>query len=180
MFCRTCGRGPADARHFDERSLCPVCVPQADAGTQYTELFCTRCGRGPGHTHIFDERGVCWQCRQAREQAGLPQEAGRPLRPVIPCVRCGGRSLVRVTTMRERGVVDGSDYTYERTKPLALTYPIGENGKVASDQPIGVLEAYVCRTCGFTELYTKDAASIPIDEALGTEAFEVPDAGPFR
>jgi predicted nucleic-acid-binding Zn-ribbon protein len=32
------------------------------------------------------------------------------------------------------------------------------------DWEFGKLQAYVCRRCGFTEIYTSDAASIPLDK----------------
>jgi predicted nucleic-acid-binding Zn-ribbon protein len=33
-----------------------------------------------------------------------------------------------------------------------------------ADLEYGKLQAYVCRQCGFTELYTSDAASIPVNK----------------
>jgi hypothetical protein len=143
-----------------------------------SELYCARCGRGPGHAHIFDEQGVCWQCGQARKQQGLAADPGQPLRPLVPCIRCAGRAFVRVPNMRERGIT-GMDHTRERFKPLAVTFAVGQGVDAGSAEPIGLLEAYVCRTCGFTELYTKNAAEIPIGDAYGTEAFDVPGS-PFR
>jgi len=179
MFCRTCGRGPGDEGHFDERGVCAICFGRGRAGAEFNDLFCGRCGRGPGHAHIFDEHGVCWQCRQANDLTGLPMHADKAMRPPVPCGRCGGRSFVRVHQVRERGTT-GGDIVAERPKPLALSFDVDPDGKVRLDRPLGLVEAYACRGCGLTELYTKDANEIPIGERYGTELFEVPDAGPFR
>lgn len=46
--------------------------------------------------------------------------------------------------------------------------------------PIGLVEAYICHKCGFTELYTRDAQSIPIGIEYGTELFDVGGDGPYR
>ena len=49
-----------------------------------------------------------------------------------------------------------------------------------TEQPIGVFEAYICRRCGYTELYSRDAASIPIGDEYGTELFEISSGTPYR
>ena len=37
------------------------------------------------------------------------------------------------------------------------------------DVEIGILSAYVCRKCGFTELYTSGASQIPHDKIPGAK-----------
>ncbi len=37
------------------------------------------------------------------------------------------------------------------------------------DLEMGSLQAYICRGCGFTELYTKDAAQLPVDKIPGAK-----------
>ena len=37
------------------------------------------------------------------------------------------------------------------------------------DLEMGTLQAYVCRACGYTELYTKDAKGLPIDKIPGAK-----------
>jgi hypothetical protein len=37
------------------------------------------------------------------------------------------------------------------------------------DMEMGKLEAYVCRDCGYTELYTSMAKSLPIDKIPGAK-----------
>ena len=44
----------------------------------------------------------------------------------------------------------------------------------------GLFEAYICRKCGFTELYTRAPASIPIGPEYGTERFDVEPDSPYR
>ena len=31
---------------------------------------------------------------------------------------------------------------------------------------VGIIEACICRKCGFTEMYTRDAASIPLSDTV--------------
>ena len=38
----------------------------------------------------------------------------------------------------------------------------------------------ICRRCGFTELYTKDAAEIPVDEIAGAEILAGDPLQPYR
>jgi predicted nucleic-acid-binding Zn-ribbon protein len=37
------------------------------------------------------------------------------------------------------------------------------------DHEIGTLQAYVCRSCGYSELYTHDAKSIPFEKIPGAK-----------
>jgi predicted nucleic-acid-binding Zn-ribbon protein len=37
---------------------------------------------------------------------------------------------------------------------------------------MGALEAYVCRRCGFTELYTQSASALPVDKIPGAMVLE--------
>jgi predicted nucleic-acid-binding Zn-ribbon protein len=37
------------------------------------------------------------------------------------------------------------------------------------DAEFGQIQAYVCRKCGFTELHTKDAGSLPVDKIPGAK-----------
>ncbi|MGE0788725.1 MAG: hypothetical protein AB7S26_23840 [Sandaracinaceae bacterium] len=172
MHCKRCGT----ATELDASKTCASCTARIAAGQTMTDVYCVRCGRGPGHPHIVDVHGTCWQCRQGLKASGLPEGPSAPLRPRVPCARCGGGALVRVTHVRER-TLRMLDQWREVVRPLSLTF--GAPKPSTELQPLGVLEAYVCRACGFTELYAKDAASLPIGEEYGTEAFDIP-GGPFR
>ena len=35
------------------------------------------------------------------------------------------------------------------------------------DVELGKIQAYICRACGFTELYTNEAGSLPVDKIPG-------------
>ncbi len=37
------------------------------------------------------------------------------------------------------------------------------------DMEMGKLQAYVCRSCGFTELYTTDAGALPVEKIPGAQ-----------
>jgi hypothetical protein len=45
----------------------------------------------------------------------------------------------------------------------------------------GQIQAYICRACGFTELYTRDPEGIPVDGTLVRELVGGSDrSGPYR
>jgi hypothetical protein len=66
--------------------------------------------------------------------------------------------------------------------PGTRTYFHGATVPSSEDSArIGIIEAYACRGCGFTELYTHGAAAIPIGPEFGTELIDLPPAdGPYR
>jgi predicted nucleic-acid-binding Zn-ribbon protein len=37
------------------------------------------------------------------------------------------------------------------------------------DVEVGTLQAYVCRACGYTELYTENAGALPVDRIPGAK-----------
>jgi predicted nucleic-acid-binding Zn-ribbon protein len=52
--------------------------------------------------------------------------------------------------------------------------------KIDEYTAVGTLSAAVCRACGYTELYTRNPESIPIDGKSVTELVGPEPAGPFR
>ena len=44
----------------------------------------------------------------------------------------------------------------------------------------GVVESYICRACGYTEFYTRDPESIPVDGVVVRELNGSEKAVPFR
>ncbi len=44
----------------------------------------------------------------------------------------------------------------------------------------GLMEAYVCRLCGYTELYTRDPGAIPVDGIYVREVTPEVPPGPYR
>ncbi len=128
--------------------------------------------------------GMCIDCH---ERFALPGRT-EPLRPRIPCQRCNHTSLVRCHVLRERAA-RGGDVSVAYVAPLSATFASDVQhtfwaGRAIESpdptQPIGVFEAYVCRKCGYTELYARDAASIPIGDKYGTELFDVATESPYR
>jgi hypothetical protein len=126
--------------------------------------------------------GVCIDCAN---NAGLPAPAP-PLRPRTPCERCHGRAFVRCVALRERGAFGSAGEGQPATEylwPLAATFALHRQAGLAAPDmlgPLGMFEAYICRACGYTELYARDAAAIPIGREYGTEHFETEDRPPYR
>lgn len=93
--------------------------------------------------------------------------------------------------MRERTATEGNPNA-ERVRPVALTWPLNSEFKallslerVRSAAPdlsrgYGLLEAYVCRACGLTEIFASQPAAIPIGPEYGTELMVVPGDGTYR
>jgi hypothetical protein len=145
---------------------------------------CALCAR-KGFENPIGTDGICAECRQ---QHALADPPGVPLRPPIPCVRCHGRSFVRVLSIRERATTAGEHPTTDLA-PLGATYELEVSETFFTNRtvkrpllskPLGVFEAYVCRACGYTDLYARDPASIPIGREYNTELVELPEAPPYR
>ena len=131
--------------------------------------------------------GICDECRQKH---GIPEPTGSQ-RPPEPCGRCGHFVLVRVR-LRERSAEIGADIGSAEPAPLAATFGIdrrrsfwsGDHAHTNVAQPIGLMQAYICRKCGFSEIYTSDPQDIPIGEEFATELVDLTpgdgDDGPYR
>jgi hypothetical protein len=68
------------------------------------------------------------------------------------CPKCGHHEILFFPQIADR---DDKD----RVRPL-VAHVTHYDWK--DDEEIGVLQAYVCRSCGFTELYTTEPQAIPI------------------
>jgi hypothetical protein len=131
----------------------------------------------------IDDDGYCDACRNAHGFS----EPGPSLRPLIPCTRCSGRSFVRCLSIRERAAT-GGDHSSAYIAPLAATFDhdvyesLFKKRKVTTPnvhQPVGIFEAYICRGCGYVELYARKPGEIPIGTDHNTELIEVQDE-PYR
>ena len=134
--------------------------------------------------------GICTACHV---ELGIVLP-GAPLRPSVPCARCRGTSFVRSWALREVEARTGGHWLSEQTvgtyfSPLSLAVAPGLareflGATEASSENalrLGIIEAYACRQCGFTELYTHGAAAIPIGPEFGTELVDLPPPeGPYR
>jgi hypothetical protein len=103
---------------------------------------------------------VCLDCYR-RGEALLVE----PLRPRVPCARCGGTAIVRGVL---RSVDSVGELAYSHLRPV----------KAAART--GIIESYICRRCGFTELYTRHAEGIPIGPEHGTELVDTAGDSPYR
>jgi hypothetical protein len=72
------------------------------------------------------------------------------------CPKCNHGEVLFVPRLADR---DDSDHV----RPLALHVHHYD----WKDDEMGVLQAYVCRSCGYTELYTAHANAIPVDKIPG-------------
>jgi hypothetical protein len=125
--------------------------------------------------------------RMRRACEGCARELGLypfapPQRPASPCRRCGGPQIVRAR-IPEGFTVDGLAATWLR--PLALTYRHRTSAAGVEYEPdggAGYLEAYVCRACGFTEIYCTHPDVLPIGQEHGTELLDYSSThgGPLR
>lgn len=167
-------RTPPIARDRAEPDSAPaLCVRRTGAAAAYPrgmeKLTCRLCRR---RRLTDDDRRAgefCRRCREDYDAASL----GPVQRPHGPCRRCQFAQLVRVRLRQQVGEL-------RTLAPLAAAFPLAESRlHTAPDRtaPIGVFEAYVCRACGFTELYCTDPGAIPIGPEHGTELV---DAGGDR
>ncbi len=134
--------------------------------------------------HILIE-GFCAVCRDA---LGLLLDELPVLRPAGPCRRCSGQEIVQAL-LRERGA-EGCDHVYEFLRPLAVSHGVEDvesfwSGAKKGVQPnleayTGALVAYVCRSCGFTELFAASPGEIPIGPQHGTRLLRPNEGAPYR
>jgi DNA-directed RNA polymerase subunit RPC12/RpoP len=107
------------------------------------------------------------------------------------CPRCSHNRVIHLTQVADRvgdlGRVrmrdgDGSLPDVGQFYPLRLARV--RNPEAAwfdsEVQAIGVVQAYACRNCGYTELYTKSVHLIPIDNETAFEIVGPEPAGPYR
>ena len=73
------------------------------------------------------------------------------------CPKCGHNEILFVPQIADRD--DKSN-----VRPLVV-HVVHYDWR--DDNEMGKIQAYVCRSCGFTELYTHDAKSLPVDKIPG-------------
>ncbi len=123
--------------------------------------------------------GICTECQRA---LGVTEGALPSPRPARPCARCGHGLLIRCSVQDRLGTGASA---LSQMAPLAVTY---ERGLVAVDRgedvgsPMGILQAYICRSCGFVDWYATAPEQIPIGPKYGTELVDCSQAegGPYR
>jgi predicted nucleic-acid-binding Zn-ribbon protein len=81
------------------------------------------------------------------------------MRETHRCPKCGHDEVLFVPQLADR---DDDD----KVRPLVLH--VLEFGW-RDDMEFGKIQAYACRKCGFTELYTAEVGSIPVDKVPGAK-----------
>ncbi len=75
------------------------------------------------------------------------------------CPKCGHNEIIFLPQLADR---DDKDVV----RPLVV-HVVHYDWK--DDMEVGRLQAYVCRSCGYTELYTCEPAHIPIKKIPGAQ-----------
>jgi predicted nucleic-acid-binding Zn-ribbon protein len=89
------------------------------------------------------------------------------------CPKCGHNHILVISTVPDRDSSSAS--------PAKIAFlPQARDATFDSETLFGSLSAAVCRACGFTELYTKEPQSIPVDGKAVTEIVGPKSGGPFR
>jgi hypothetical protein len=130
-----------------------------------------------------DERDtlLCSSC--ASELGVSPMRPAR--RPASPCTKCNGMKFIRVVP-RELTPSVGDAHTIAMPMGLVYQYEVRRTFDDAQPLPIdarkalGMLEVYVCRTCGFVEWYCSDPDRIPVGPVYMTEDIDYDGDSPYR
>jgi hypothetical protein len=122
------------------------------------------------------ELGVCKNCRAKTGIGAMPPARRKPR----PCGRCNGMRFVRVIP-REYSQVALTSRLEVGAIPMAVTNHVrrGEIRRTA-DSSRGLLETYICTSCGFVEWYCNDPESIPIGPEYMSEIVDVGGGPPYR
>jgi hypothetical protein len=114
---------------------------------------------------------VCQDCARKTGIVAVPP----PRRRVTPCAKCSHTKLVRVVP---REITEGV------AGPMFATHEIQRAGSaVLGIYPragYGVLEAYICKQCGFVEWYCQSPDEIPIGPEYMNELVDLDAGGPYR
>ena len=125
------------------------------------------------------DRRACNACAHKTGIVVVPP----PRRRVAPCVRCNHSRLIRVIP-RELSVAPGLDENEPTYGPMFATYELrmmdGVVQSVQARNGFGVLEAYICKSCGFVDWYCQDPDEIPIGPQYMTEEITTDGPSAFR
>ena len=145
---------------------------------------CSLCTDKPLATDAERRMEACSSC--AARIGIIPMPPAR--RPPAPCARCNGQQFMRVIP-REYTTDRAGDGNVQISAPMYLTYtPARRLGwlfksviAIEVENPgHGLLETYVCRTCGAVEWYCADAENIPAHPHLMSELIDYAGDSPYR
>jgi hypothetical protein len=95
-------------------------------------------------------------------------------RDLAPCRCCRGTSFIRVIP---RDTWPQSQRGAQVASPMAVTLGAAPANL---ERPLGVLEMYVCRACGYVDWYCNDPQAVPIGPEYMTELVEAQGQPPYR
>jgi predicted nucleic-acid-binding Zn-ribbon protein len=75
------------------------------------------------------------------------------------CPKCQGREIIFIPQLADR---DDKDVV----RPFVV-HVVHYDWR--DDMEMGVVRAYICRKCGYTELYTADARALPVEKIPGAK-----------
>lgn len=140
---------------------------------------CVVCNVNLLGTPVQIDRRTCDACATKTGNIVLPP----PRRRVAPCTKCNHTKLVRCVP-RELSVVDNLDHNVPSYGPMFAAYEIrtlyGKVQPIHARSGFGVLEAYVCRKCGYVDWYCQNPDEIPLGPEYMTEELDVDGEAPFR
>ena len=90
------------------------------------------------------------------------------MKTATPCAKCGHEEILFIPQIADRDDKDN-------VRPLVV-HVVHYDWK--DDAEMGKIQAYVCRSCGYTELYTFDAKSLPVDKIPGAKLLRATKRGP--
>lgn len=111
------------------------------------------------------------------------------MRDTHVCPKCDHREVLRIAQVADV-LGDWSDYESEANvdgRPQRAAQSVAfriarlPNDTGTSAGPTaGIVRAYVCRACGYSELYTDSPASIPVDGTMVSLLRAAEPQGPYR
>lgn len=169
-----------------QASACPDTVARLGVKSSPTWLLIAS-----GRTLALREGGTTFEeveewLRETLLHYLMPPSRSKP----APCLRCGGRTLIRCFPS-EHGVQEG-DRALIRLRRMSVTFAsrpqsaqkdfFGRELQLELDPqiPAGELEALVCRSCGHVEWFADRPEAIPIGLEHRTELIEVKLENPYR
>jgi hypothetical protein len=86
------------------------------------------------------------------------------------CPKCNSKKIGYLENVIQRTEADIGSQAVRGHCPAPLGISRSESGgfiKVIKEGPVGMLEAYICGSCGFYETYIKEPSSIQYESIIG-------------
>lgn len=169
-----------------------VAPPEANMST----IRCPSCGReNPAHYKFCLSCGA--ELTKKAQPADVPQNEAHQeghhedsMRSNVRCPKCKHTRILHIAQIPDRieggdlGITEGAEKVVEGGPfyPWRIArVPTPNAGFWGSKvSAAGLVEAYICRRCGFTEFFTKDVDKIPVDGEFVRELKGADDSDPYR